>query len=81
MAGAAAYLPEMIVREILRRAAFNMPALARLTGLKLGSLHQLSAGNDAAGPGARKKIAAAFRRHAAQLQADADLLDPPEPRP
>jgi hypothetical protein len=65
----------MNVRSILRAAKLPLPWLAERTGLKLGSLKQLSAGNDNAGPGARQKIASAFREHADTLDELADTLE------
>lgn len=67
----------MNVRELLERVRLNNPKLSRLSGVPLGYLEQLSAGNQGAGPATMKKLADGIRVHAKAMQVAADTLDPP----
>lgn len=62
--------------DLLRRARFDLPTIARLSGIGLAYLKQLSAGNRGAGPEMRQRLAEAFLSHAGQLAADARELSP-----
>jgi hypothetical protein len=55
-------------KDILREMRLTLPILARSSGVELGYLKQLSAGNALPGPAAREKIAAALERHATALR-------------
>jgi hypothetical protein len=76
------------VRDLMRSTRFDLPAWARLTGLKLGYLKQLSSGHKGAGAQTRRKLADALRAHArvleraaAEMEKDADAVRETEPAP
>lgn len=65
----------MDVKDLLRRSGFRLPFLHQISGVPLGYLKQLSAGNRRAGAQTRARLAAAFREHAAHLIEDASRLE------
>lgn len=67
----------MRVNTILKQSRLNLPILAKLAQVDLGYLKQLSAGNSAAGPDTREKLAKALRAHSETLATLADALERP----
>lgn len=71
----------MKVDTILRDSRLNLPKLSELSGVDLGYLKQLSAGNASPGPETRAKLAAALRSHSLNLADLADRLAPTDATP
>lgn len=65
----------MNVAPLIHRSRFGLKELAATAGIPHGTVKHLSAANREAGEAHRRRLAAAFRKQAARLVADAEMLE------